>query len=131
MMTLHTTLTAATSTFFAILFLQSGLDKVIDWKGNFEFHTSHFANSPLKKIAPTMLVVITIMEVSCGLMSAGGLLFFLVKDDPSLSFYACGLASLNFLALFFGQRVSKDYKGAAVLVPYFILSLIGMYVTSI
>jgi hypothetical protein len=30
-------------------------------------------------------------------------------------------------ALFFGQRVSKDYAGAAVLVPYFLLALSGIY----
>jgi hypothetical protein len=29
--------------------------------------------------------------------------------------------------LFFGQRVSKDYAGAAALVPYFLLALSGIY----
>ena len=130
MISLHTALTVATSVFFAILFLQSGLDKVVDWRGNLEFHTSHFKNSILAKTSVLMLVIITIMEVTCGLMFAGGFLFFIVKDDASLSYYANCLASLNFIALFFGQRISKDYKGAAVLVPYFILSLIGIFVTS-
>ena len=130
MITLHAALTIVVSGFFSILFLQSGLDKVLDWKGNMEFHLSHFEKSPLKKVAPFMLIIVTVLEVVCGLMSAGGLLFIMMKDDSSLSFYACFLASLNFLALFFGQRISKDYKGAATLVPYFIVSLIGMYVTS-
>jgi diacylglycerol kinase len=31
------------------------------------------------------------------------------------------------LALFFGQRIAKDYAGAAVLVPYFLLVLVAMY----
>jgi len=122
---------SAVSIFFTILFLQSGLDKIIDWKGNVEFHSGHFANSPLKNIAPAMLVMITFLELCCGISSLGGLIWLLIKGDPQISFYACCLAALNFLALFFGQRISKDYKGAATLVPYFIVSLIGMFVTSV
>ena len=34
--------------FLAILFLQSGLDKVVDKKGNLDWLSSHFANSPFK-----------------------------------------------------------------------------------
>ena len=36
------------------------------------------------------------------------------------------VAALNFLALFFGQRIAKDYEGAAVLVNYFILNVLGL-----
>ena len=36
------------------------------------------------------------------------------------------IAALNFLALFFGQRIAKDYEGAAVLVNYFILNILGL-----
>jgi hypothetical protein len=129
MISLHTALVVSISAFFAILFLQSGFDKIIDWKGNYEFHTSHFANSPLRSIAGYTLVIVTVMEVSCGLLAAWGLFYFLLKDDAVFSFYACGLANLNFLSLFFGQRISKDYKGAATIVPYFLVSLVGLYVT--
>ena len=31
------------------------------------------------------------------------------------------------MALFFGQRMAKDYAGAAVLVPYFLLTLVAIY----
>ena len=31
---------------------------------------------------------------------------------------------------FFGQRVAKDYAGAAVLIPYFILLIVLMYLTN-
>jgi diacylglycerol kinase len=34
---------------------------------------------------------------------------------------------MSILALFFGQRVAKDYAGAAVLVPYFLLTLVALY----
>jgi hypothetical protein len=32
------------------------------------------------------------------------------------------------VALFFGQRVSKDYAGAAALVPYFLLALVAIVI---
>jgi diacylglycerol kinase len=37
------------------------------------------------------------------------------------------LAAVNIIALFFGQRVAKDYAGAAVLVPYFLLAMTGIF----
>ncbi len=58
--------------FLAILFLQSGLDKVFDWKGNLEWLTGHFANSPLKGMVPLLLGVVTLVEVSAGVCSAIG-----------------------------------------------------------
>jgi uncharacterized membrane protein YphA (DoxX/SURF4 family) len=123
----HPELIVFSSAFFAILFLQSGIDKVADWKGNFEFHTKQFEHSPLKSFTLPMLVTITIMEISCGLMSALGVIFLLFKNDPEISFYADCLASIVFISLFFGLRLSKDYRGAAALVPYFILSLLAIY----
>jgi hypothetical protein len=35
------------SAFLAILFLQSGIDKIVDRRGNFEWLKGHFAKSPL------------------------------------------------------------------------------------
>ena len=37
------------------------------------------------------------------------------------------VGAINLTALFFGQRVAKDYVGAAVLVPYFLLAITGIY----
>jgi len=76
-----------------------------------------------------MLRVITVMELVCGSAALAGLFIFPLKQDSTLTYYACCMASLNFISLFLGQRISKDYKGAATLVPYFIASLIGMYFT--
>jgi diacylglycerol kinase len=39
------------------------------------------------------------------------------------------LGTASITALFFGQRIAKDYAGAAVLVPYFLLMLATMYLT--
>ena len=37
------------------------------------------------------------------------------------------ISAISLIALFFGQRMAKDYAGAAVLVPYFLLALSAIY----
>jgi hypothetical protein len=44
-----------------------------------------------------------------------------------VAFYGAVVAAVTLTALFFGQRMAKDYAGAAVLVPYFLLALAGIY----
>jgi hypothetical protein len=39
------------------------------------------------------------------------------------------VSGVTFLALFFGQRMAKDYAGAAALVPYFLVSLAAIFAT--
>jgi hypothetical protein len=48
-----------------------------------------------------------------------------------LPFYAAVCSAVSLLMLFFGQRMAKDYAGAAALVPYFIVIIITMGVTFI
>jgi hypothetical protein len=114
------------SLFLAILFLQSGIDKVIDRRGNLEWLKGHFAQSPLGGMVPMMLTAITITEVAAGALSAIGSVMILVWRDPTFAFYGAVVSAVSILALFFGQRVAKDYAGAAILVPYFLLALIAI-----
>lgn len=107
----------------AILFLQSSLDKVIDFKGNLAWLTGHFAKSPLAGQVAPMLVVITLTEVAAGALAAVGAVMLAVDGSKTLGLHACQLCALNIVMLFFGQRLAKDYAGAASLVPYFILSI--------
>ena len=115
------------SAFLAILFLQSGIDKILDRRGNFEWLKGHFAKSPLAGIVPTLLICITILEVAAGALSAVGCVFVILSRDSTVAFYGAAISAVAVLALFFGQRVAKDYAGAAVLVPYFLLMLVAMY----
>ena len=115
------------SAFLAILFLQSGIDKILDRRGNFEWLKGHFAKSPLAGIVPTLLICITIMEVAAGALSAIGCVFVILSRDSTVAFYGAAISAVAVLALFFGQRIAKDYAGAAVLVPYFLLVLVAMY----
>jgi hypothetical protein len=127
MSTLHSSASAIfalqvmTSAFFAILFLQSGIDKVIDRRGNLEWLTGHFAKSPLAGMVPVLLSVITLMELTAGILSAIGCVMILFRHDSTIAFYGAIVAGLALLALFFGQRMAKEYPGAAALVPYFLV----------
>jgi diacylglycerol kinase len=115
------------SAFLAILFLQSGIDKVVDRRGNFEWLKGHFAKSPLAGIVPALLICITILEVAAGALSGVGCLLLVLLKDSTIAFYGAVLSAAAITALFFGQRIAKDYAGAAVLVPYFLLTLVAIY----
>lgn len=124
-------LQAFASAFLGILFLQSGIDKVVDRRGNLEWLTGHFAKSPLAGMVPFLVAVITILEMSAGALSAVGCLLIVVGRDSTVAFYGAVFAAISIIALFFGQRMAKDYAGAAALVPYFLLALIALYLLGI
>jgi diacylglycerol kinase len=115
------------SAFLAVLFLQSGIDKLVDRRGNREYLEQHFAKSPLAGTVGPMFLVITLLEVSAGVLSGIGCLVVLLAHNPTIAFLGAVIASVNLIALFFGQRMAKDYAGAAALVPYFLLALSGVY----
>jgi hypothetical protein len=115
------------SAFLAVLFLQSGLDKVLDRRGNRAYLDEHFARSPLARTVGPMFTTITVLELLAGLLSGIGFLALLVTRNPTLAYFGAVVAGANIVALFFGQRVAKDYAGAAGLVPYFLLVLAGIY----
>jgi hypothetical protein len=122
-------LQAFASLFLAILFLQSGIDKLVDRAGNLDFLTGHFAKSPLATTVAPMFLTLTILETLSGLLSGIGCLLVIFKHDPTVAFWGAVLSAIALCALFFGQRVGKDYAGAAALVPYFLLALAAIWLT--
>jgi hypothetical protein len=115
------------SALLAVLFLQSGLDKVIDRRGNRAYLDQHFAKSPLAGTVGPMFVVITMLEVAAGALSGVGCILILLRRDTTVAFLGAVLGGVNIVALFFGQRMAKDYAGAAALIPYFLLALTAIY----
>ena len=115
--------------FTAILFIQSGLDKIFDWKGNREFLTAHFSKTFVAGTVPVMFATITVLEIATGAVAAGGFVKGLLTGDTTYIFAASVLGAGTLTALFFGQRIAKDYPGAAVLVPYFLVMLAMMFLT--
>src|SRR5258708_22113963 len=81
------------SAFLAILFLQSGIDKIVDRRGNLEWLRGHFAKSPLAGVVPLMVIAITILEISAGTVDAVGCLLIISPRDPIFSFYGASLSA--------------------------------------
>ena len=117
--------------FLAICFLQSGMDKITDRKGNLAWLTGHFSNSPLKNTVPVLLLIITLSELLGGILCAVGVFDFLINGTKDLMLFGFIINASSLIALFFGQRLAKDYEGAAVLVGYFIITIIGILSFSI
>ncbi|WP_245576735.1 DoxX family protein [Eisenibacter elegans] len=120
----------ALALFLAILFLQSGLDKVFQWQGNLGWLKGHFAKTPFKNQVPLLLATITLFEVLAGLCSALGVLeLFYFQDLNRVTWALVGaeLSAVSLLMLFFGQRIAQDYPGAATLVPYFLVAIAAVW----
>ena len=113
--------------FLAILFLQSGIDKVLFKKENLEWLRSHFAKSPLKNNVPILLLTITIIELLSGILNLLGIVFLVYNGNTIFAISGTILSSLALIMLFFGQRLAKDYVGAQSLVSYFILTLLTLF----
>lgn len=118
----------AFSAFAAVLFIQSGLDKVFNWTSEKNFYKAHFSKSILKGSVFLLMPVITLVELSAGLLSAAGFFQVLLTGNTGIGTLGMLCAVAGLTMLFFGQRVAKDYKGAAVLVPYFLMAAGGLYV---
>ncbi len=106
--------------FLVITFLQSGIDKMIDWKGNLDWLKGHFSETPFKNIVPLMLFVVLVMEVLAGLFSGIGFVQILMSGESVFAYFGGILACISLLMLLFGQRMAKDYEGAKTIVIYFI-----------
>ncbi|MEJ7622570.1 MAG: hypothetical protein WKF34_01120 [Pyrinomonadaceae bacterium] len=118
------------SLFVCVLFVQSSLDKVFDWKGNLAWLTGHFEKTFLAPGVPVMLAMITVMEAVTGALAGAGIIYYVMTGSLLPIFLAGFVGALSLIALFFGQRVAKDYPGAAVLVPYFLLQIVLIYLTN-
>jgi diacylglycerol kinase len=115
------------SIFLAILFLQSAIDKILDRRGNLEWLTSHFAKSPLAGFVPLLLLMLTLLELTAGLLSGVGAGQLLLSKNSLLAFLGACLAVIALLCLFLGQRMAKDYPGAASLVPYLLAAMVAVF----
>ena len=120
----------AISVFFGILFIQSGLYKVFNFKENLSWLVSHFKDTFMSGIVPVILIIITISEVAAGLISAYGAIDIFIHKTTNIALLGLELSALSLIFLFFGQRIAKDYAGAGSIVAYFIASIIGILLLS-
>lgn len=110
--------------FFAITFIQSGYDKIMDWKGNIGWLKGHFANTTIRNMVPQSLMIILILEVLAGALSIVGSIEIFINDGREFAFIATILSCVTLLFLLLGQRLAKDYDGARTIVIYFIPAIL-------
>lgn len=118
--------------FLAITFLQSGYDKIKDWKGNVSWLTGHFEHTILAKQVPMALGTILVLEIIAGVLCVSGILQHAMQEVVirGLGYYGAVLSCITLLMLLFGQRLAKDYDGARTIVIYFIPAVLGVYLLS-
>ena len=116
--------------FLIVTFLQSGIDKIVDWKGNVSFIKVHFSNSPLKNSVPLLVAIILITEIIAGIFMIIGAYELISSGDKIYALIGTELAALALIFLLIGQRLAKDYAGAMTLAVYFVTTIFGVYLLS-
>lgn len=117
--------------FSAILFLQSGLDKIFDFKGNRDYIQGFLSKTFLNPVSLLIFITIIVLEIGAGIFSAIGVWTYFKNNDKTFGIMGLELAMISILCLFLGQRIAKDYGGAASMVGYFIAIAFGLYLFSI
>ena len=113
--------------FHAIVFTQSGLDKIFNWKGNLDFTKETLTDKFPKTLVQLALFSVLFLETLGGIFSLIGVIYSIYNPD-FLLFSTLGLilCSTALLVLLFGQRISQNYVDAKTITVYFIVSVIGL-----
>jgi uncharacterized membrane protein YphA (DoxX/SURF4 family) len=113
--------------FLIITFIQSGIDKLLDWNGNVSFIKEHFKKSPLKNTVPLLLGIILIIEIIAGILMSIGVYELYTSELKEIALLGVELSAIALIFLLIGQRLAKDYAGAMSLGVYFILTVGGVF----
>ena len=109
----------------SIVFAQSGIDKLMNWNSNLSWIRGHFANSPLNQASKWLLIMLTGLETLGGVLGLIGVGLALAFDFQGAAATALEFSllilGLALTGLMIGQRMAKDYAGAANLVGYCLL----------
>lgn len=116
--------------FLIVTFLQSGIDKITDWKGNLSFTKEHFSNSPLKNRVPLLLGTILIIEIIASVLMLIGIYQLATNGEKEIALLGVELSAITLLFLLIGQRLAKDYAGAMTIAVYFATTIFGVYLLS-
>jgi hypothetical protein len=113
--------------FWAVLFLQSGIDKLVDWSGNLSWLNGHFSKTFIKNKVKLMLALVTALELAAGVISLVGVFALWFGNDPYWAYMGAFISAEVLLLLFTGQRIAKEYAGASTLAIYFAIAIISLY----
>lgn len=109
---------------------QSGLDKALHFRGNLDYFRQQFKNTPFSPATGGLLAVITLMETGSAVLAAVGLFSLWTSGERMTGIFAMTLAASTFVCLIFGQRIARDYAGAAGITPYLAVAMLGLYAFS-
>ena len=133
-LTYHCLFILFVSLFFAILFFQSGIDKIVSFSDNLNYFKDHFKNTFFKHQVKILLIILTVLECFTGVLFLIVLVgLFWSANNFTLLFsilptflLAIVFALITLCSLFLGQRFAKDYAGAVNLGIYFLIALLGL-----
>lgn len=111
----------------AVTFIQSGYDKISDWKGNIEWLKGHFSQTPLRNQVPAALMFLLILEIIAGILCISGCVENFLTGGRTLGLYGAIVSCVSLIIMLFGQRLAKDYDGARTIVIYFIPAVAAVY----
>lgn len=116
--------------FLIITFLQSGFDKIIDWKGNVGWLKEHFSKTFMANMVPLNVGIILFTEMIAGILCVVGIYQLIANNDKTFGLYGAILSCIVLLMLLFGQRVAKDYDGARTIAIYFVPAIFAVFLLS-
>ena len=113
--------------FLIVTFLQSGIDKITDWKGNIAYITDHFKNSPLRNMVPFLLATVLVFEVVASILMIIGVGQLATNGGAEIALVGAEISAICLILMLIGQRLAKDYAGAMTLAVYFIINVFALY----
>ena len=112
------------SIFFSIVFFQSSIDKINDRAGNLKFFNHHFKGTFFQNYISISLNFLALLEIVSASLCCLGIFYKLLYHDSIFIYYGLLISAIVLLSLLFGQRLAKDYAGAADITIYFILCIV-------
>ena len=95
--------------FLIITFFQSGIDKIIDWKGNLGWLQGHFMDTPLKGLVPFLLATILLAEVIAAVLCSVGIYQLIFIGEGTIALYGAILSCIALLMLLKIVRLKLDW----------------------
>ena len=112
------------SIFFSIVFFQSSIDKVYDRKGNLKFFNQHFKETIFQNYTSLSLNFLALLEFFSAFLCFLGIFYKVLFNDSIFIYNGLLVSAIVLLSLLLGQRLAKDYAGAADIAIYFILCIV-------
>lgn len=117
--------------FLLLTFGYSAFEKGVDFKGQTHWLKAHFSHQFSTRFVQIALTILIILDLLVSALSILGIVQLWCCNNWYFGMIASVWAGVTILCLLLGQRVAKDYQGAANLTVYFgvILLIIWLFAT--